>query len=325
MVLVVEKRRKDTKKETRIYDEVSHPITDDNSQKSNELNQEIYENMHAHTNAGFVDELNDIIKKNVQNSPRKSPKCINTTDNKLQNIQVIKEGDPNTVAKTESIEAIMDVEEICDNEAYYENSEPVKTEHLGKCHTKVFVNHNATAGCDKSDDKEHITKEDFSNYNSNQNIPSKRKRHSPQIDLEKAQEIYENAAFPVKYSRIATPRICERSRQGSKKGKPPARKGYQETVQPVLQKLERPKVAIKRNPSVLSETELIYDDVPDEADEDDESRETKVETPVKPPIKPKPRLSKILKNKNKNKTQSPKLKSVDDTIMIDNEVYTGTS
>ena len=328
MVLVVEKKRKNTKTETRIYDEVPHPI-DNNSHKSNEQNQELYENMHAHSNVGFVDELNDIIKKNVQNSPKTSPKRAIVTDTKLQKVQIVKECDPNTVAKTESIEANMDVEDACENDNFYQDREPLKSvaKDLEKSYAtaeeNIYVNHDATLDCD-TDITEHISKEDVTNRNSKQDT-LERNRYSPQIDLEKAQEIYENAAFPVKYSRIATPRICERSHQASKKGKPPTRKGYQETVQPVLQKLERPKISIRRNPSVLSETELIYDDVPDETAEDDESGETKPDAPVKPPIKPKPRLSKIMKNKNKNKTPSPKLKSVDDTIMIDNEVYTATS
>ena len=326
-MLIVEKKRKSTRKEATVYDDVPHP-TDDNSTKGvTELNQEIYENMHVHTNAGFVNELNDIIKKNAQTTAK--PPNVSHNVNKSPNVPSNGECSSNLVGKTESIEANMDITETCDEETYYEESEPIKPlarrtlETHPKARDNIYINHEtATPNCDHNDIKEETPEDIVSKQNSSQNdVKPSSSRYSPQIDLEKAQEIYENAAFPVKYSRIATPRICERSRQGSKKGKPPIRKGYEE-AEPVLQKLERPKIAVRRNPSAVSDNELIYDDVPDETAED-EAMATKTNGIAKPPIKPKPRLSKIMKNKNK--TPSPKMKTVDDTMMIDNEVYTGTS
>ena len=319
VVIIVEKKRKDIRKERRIYDEVPHPATDDSSAVCNERNRDIYENMNAHTNAGFVDELNDIIKKNVQNT-RQSSETRNmgkspSVPNKAENTSTL-------VDKTESKEQNMDKPETCEEETLYEESEPVRSLTKRKTREMFYVNHEATTSkCDNNDISEEKTKETVLDQSSIQN-DIETNRLSPQMDLEKAQEIYENAAFPVKYNRIATPRICERSRQGSKKGKPPTRKGYLET-EPVLQKLERPKIAVRRNPSVVSQTELIYDDVPDETAEDEDFKESKTNGLVKPPLKPKPRLSKIMKNKNKN--PSPRMKPAYDTIMIDNEVYTGTS
>ena len=250
----------------------------------------------------------------------KSPNCFSKTDNKLPNIQGAKTT-TNVVDKRDRIDAI--VVEICDDEAYYEDSESIKpvTENLEKSHPKaeenIYINNAPTSDCENGDNNEHGVK----GCVIRQDTSSRKNKHSSQIDLEKAQQIYENAAFPVKYNRIATPRICERTHKCSKKEKSPTRKGYQETVQPILQKSERPK---RRNPSVLSETELIYDDVPDETAEDYESGKARSICPVKPPIKPKPRLSKIMRNRNNIKTPSPRLKSLDDAVMMDNEVYTGT-
>ena len=325
VVIIVEKKRKDTRKERRTYDEVPHPATEGSSTACNERNREIYENMNVHTNAGFVDELNDIIKKNIQNTT-KSATITNT--GKLPSVPKKVENTSTVEDTTESIEANMDIQVTCDDDTFYEENEPIRSlvecadERYPKTQENLYVNHEeTTSNCDNNDINKQTTKETVLDQSSTQNN-IETNTHSPQMDLEKAQEIYENAAFPVKYSRIATPRICERSREGSKKGKPPTRKGYLET-EPVLQKLERPKIAVRRNPSVISQTELIYDDVPDETAEDEEFKGAKTNGLVKPPLKPKPRLSKIMKNKIKN--PSPRMKSVDDTIMIDNEVYTGTS
>ncbi len=304
VVLIVEKRRKDGKKNARIYDDV--PPAEDRSYRESEFSMQMYENMHAHSNAGFVGELTEIIGKTAQGSPK-----VNRSEIKDKTFL------NGSTAKEETKAAC---EDSC-----YEDSEPMKNEHLEKDHPKAEEN----IYCLNANEQSHSDK-GIVGKNANTTTRDIHKeddagesRKPADIDLDKAQLLYENAAFPVKYSRIATPRICERSLQEAKKGKVPNRKGQAETVEPVLQKLERPKIAVRRNPSVVSESDLIYDDVPDETAENEEP--TTNNGPVKPPIKPKPRLSKILRHKNKAKTPSPRLKSVDGTVMVDNEVYTAVS
>ncbi len=292
VVLVLEKRKKDSKKEVRVYDDVPSQATESQSQKGSELNGQVYENIHAHTNTGFVDELNDIICKNAKS---KTAPAGNT--------------DSSGAATA-----------ICDDDTYYEDSEPVRLENLEPDHSQannIYVNNKETP-------EARDTSVAAVNGSCKPRTAEKTKRSRPQPDLQKAQQLYENAAFPVKYSRIATPRICERSLQVANPGNASSKRGCPaDTVQPVLHKLERPKVAARSHVTTVSDNELIYDDVPDEADEDEQLDGA---APVKPPLKPKPRMSKILRhNKNKSKTPSPRLKPAEDTIMVDNDVYTVTS
>ncbi len=302
IVLIVEKRKKDSRKTNRIYDEVA-AHKEKSSQISSSTLDEIYENVHG--NPEFVKELNTVIGKGlpvVENGTATQPSQSEVI-NENTNIQ----GKVSAIYPQDNLGTNNNARESCQQDQAFDNVEKTEDEYT-LIHTETIYTNTGSVNPDFYQGQD-------DNISGHENQYTK---HSPPIDLEKAQQIYENAAFPVKCSRIATPRICEKSRQGSKKGKPPiGKKGSEETVQPILQKLERPRILLRRNSSVISETDLIYDDVPDEKLELDYNRATD----VKPAIRPKPRLSKILRNKSK--TPSPtNLRTVDDTIMIDNDIYT---